>query len=71
MIAIEEEKRGRWKLGETGNPNGRKHGTGKVAHLRESIAHHLPAIIQQLDTQVIEGVAQSARLLLERVIAPV
>ncbi|MXS81522.1 DUF5681 domain-containing protein [Nitrosomonas oligotropha] len=70
-MTAENKKRGRWKAGESGNPNGRKPGTGKVAQLRESIAQHLPAIIQQLVTKAKEGDSQAARILLERVIPPI
>lgn len=34
----EPKKRGRWKPGQSGNPNGRPPGTGHVAKLRASIA---------------------------------
>ena len=71
MTTKETKKRGRWKAGESGNPNGRKPGTGKVAQLRENIAQHLPEIIEQLVTKAKEGDSQAARLLLERVIPPV
>ncbi len=63
-------KRGRWKEGESGNPNGRKPGTGEVAKLRDSIAQHLPEIILQLVNKAKEGDSQAARLLLERVLPP-
>lgn len=66
----EKKKRGRWKEGESGNPNGRKPGTGEVAKLRDSIAAHLPEIIMQLVNKAKEGDAQAARLLLERVLPP-
>lgn len=71
MITIEKKKRGRWKSGESGNPSGRKPGTGEVARLRESIAAHLPEIITQLVAKAKEGDAQAARLLLERVLPPI
>lgn len=64
----EKPKRGRWKAGESGNPTGRKPGTGEVAKLRNSIAAHLPEIITQLVAKAKEGDAQAARLLLERVL---
>lgn len=64
----EKKKRGRWKVGESGNPKGRKPGTGEVAKLRDDIAEHIPAIIQQLVTKAKEGDTQAAKLLLERVI---
>lgn len=60
----------RWKPGESGNPAGRKPGTGKVAQLRESIAEHVPAIVAKLVEQAKGGDAQAARLLIERVIPP-
>lgn len=71
MTATEKKKRGRWKAGESGNPKGRKPGTGEVAKLRDSIAAHLPAIITQLVTKAKEGDSQAARLLLERVLPPI
>ena len=70
MTATEKKKRGRWKAGESGNPSGRKLGTGEVAKLRDSIAAHLPAIITQLVTKAKAGDSQAARLLLERVLPP-
>lgn len=68
MTMPEKKKRGRWKTGESGNPSGRKPGTGEVAKLRDSIAAHLPEIITQLVSKAKEGDAQAARLLLERVL---
>lgn len=65
---MEKKKRGKWKAGESGNPNGRPPGVGEVTKLRNSIAKHLPAIITQLVTKAKEGDAQAARLLLERVL---
>ena len=35
-MTIEKNKRGRWKSGESGNPNGRPQGVGEVAKLRDS-----------------------------------
>jgi hypothetical protein len=67
-MTIEQKKRGRWKTGESGNPNGRPQGVGEVTKLRESIAAHLPDIIAQLVTKAKEGDSQAARLLLERVL---
>lgn len=67
-MEVEKKKRGRWKSGESGNPRGRKPGTGEVAKLRDSIAAHLPEIITQLVAKAKEGEPQAARLLLERVL---
>ena len=66
-----KEERGRWKKGESGNPLGRRPGTGKVAQLRENIAQHLPEIIEKLVIKAKDGDSQAARLLLERVLPPV
>lgn len=70
MATTEKSKRGRWKKGESGNPNGRKPGTDQVAKLRESIATHIPEIITQMVNKAKEGDVHAARLLLERVIPP-
>ena len=61
----------KFKKGQSGNPAGRKPGTGEVAKLRKSIAAHLPAIIKQLVKDAKEGDSRAARLLLERVIPPI
>ncbi len=37
-----------WKPGQSGNPKGRKPGTGEVKKLRNSIAEHIPGIINKL-----------------------
>ncbi|WP_295624615.1 DUF5681 domain-containing protein [uncultured Nitrosomonas sp.] len=70
ITTTEKKKRGRWKSGESGNPKGRKPGTGEVAKLRASIAKDVPDIIKQLVIKAKEGDAQAARLLLERVLPP-
>lgn len=67
-MVTERKKRGRWKAGESGNPNGRPTGVGEVTRLRESIAKHIPEIINQLVTRAKAGDAQASRLLLERVL---
>ncbi len=59
-----------WKPGQSGNPAGRKPGTGEVAKLRAAIAEHVPAIIERLKQQALDGDVQAARLLMERAIAP-
>ncbi len=66
----ENKKRGRWKVGVSGNPNGRPPGTGEVAKLRSGIAEHIPEIIEKLVFQAKDGDTQAARLLLERVCPP-
>ena len=61
---------GRFKPGTSGNPAGRKPGTGEVAKLRASIAAHVPAIVKKLVEQAAAGDVGAARLLLERAIPP-
>ena len=61
---------GRWKPGESGNPAGRKPGTGEVAKVRAAIAGRVPEILDKLMRQALEGDTSAARLLLERSIAP-
>lgn len=61
----------RWQPGQSGNPNGRKPGTGEVAQLRASIAARVPDILAKLIEQATVGDVQAARLLLERVLPPV
>ena len=59
-----------WKPGQSGNPAGRKPGTGEVARLRAAIAEHVPPIIAKLTAAALAGDVGAARLLLERVIPP-
>lgn len=69
-MTTEKKKRGNWKPGQSGNPNGRPPGLGEVAKLRNSITEHLPEIIVQLVSKAKAGDSQAARLLLERVLPP-
>ena len=68
---METKKRGRWKAGESGNPAGRKPGSGEIGRLREGIAAHLPQIIDRLVNAAKAGDVQASRLLLERVLPAV
>ena len=61
----------RWKPGQSGNPAGRKPGTGQVARLRAAIADALPEILVTLVEQAKAGDVQAARLLLERALPAV
>jgi hypothetical protein len=68
---VKEPKRpGRWKPGQSGNPAGRKPGTGDVGRLRAAISEQVPEIINRLVEAAKAGDVSAARLLLERVIAP-
>jgi len=62
--------KGRWCPGQTGNPNGRPIGTGKVAQLRASIEAKIPEILESLVKRAIDGDVGAARILLDRCIAP-
>lgn len=64
------KKTGRWKPGESGNPGGRKPGSGEVARLRSQIAKDMPEIITKLVAQAKGGDVSAARLLFERTVAP-
>ncbi|MBV8500760.1 MAG: hypothetical protein JO006_03485 [Paucibacter sp.] len=57
--------------GTSGNPAGRKPGSGEIGKLRAAIAKHLPEIIAKQVELALAGDAQAARLLLERVLPPV
>ena len=70
MTAAKKRPPGRWKTGESGNPKGRPKGSGQVAQLRASIAAQVPALLDKLMRQALEGDTSAARLLLERAIAP-
>lgn len=61
---------GKFRPGTSGNPSGRPPGKGEVAKLRDSIAKQVPSIVRALVKQAKAGDAAAARLLLERVIAP-
>ncbi|MDO9250843.1 MAG: DUF5681 domain-containing protein [Hydrogenophaga sp.] len=61
---------GRWKPGESGNPAGRKPGSGEVAQIRASIAARVPELLAAMMTKALDGDVGAARLLLERAVAP-
>lgn len=60
----------RWLPGQSGNPAGRKPGTGSVQQLRRGIEESLPGIVQSLTNRALAGDVGAARLLLERAIPP-
>jgi len=65
-----KKKRGTWKPGQSGNPAGRKPGTGEVAQIRASIAERVPELLEAMMIKALEGDVGAARLLLERAVAP-
>jgi hypothetical protein len=60
-----------WKPGQSGNPAGRKPGTGEVAKLRAKLAGDVPEILKALVLAAKAGDVQAARLILERILPPV
>jgi hypothetical protein len=70
MTTAKKRPPGRWKAGESGNPAGRKPGTGEVAKLRAAIGERVPELLDKLMAQALEGDTAAARLLLERAVAP-
>lgn len=70
MTEPKKKQPGRWKAGESGNPAGRKPGTGEVARIRASIAERVPELLAALMIKALDGDTGAARLLLERAIAP-
>jgi hypothetical protein len=63
-----EKNSGRWQPGHSGNPAGRKPGTGSVQQLRAQIELLIPEIILVLGAKARGGDIGAARLLLERVV---
>lgn len=57
-----------WKPGESGNPSGRRPGSGKVAALRATITAAVPEIIETLNARAKAGDGHAARVLIERAI---
>lgn len=70
MATIKKRAPGRWKKGESGNPKGRRPGSGEVGKIRASISARVPEILARLIEQALAGDTGAARLLLERAIAP-
>ena len=70
MSAPKKKPPGRWKPGESGNPKGRRPGTGEVAKIRAAIGDRVPELLAAMMTRALDGDVGAARLLLERAIAP-
>lgn len=61
---------GRWKKGQSGNPAGRRPGSGSVAALRASLAECLPTLLDNLGKAAVAGDMAATRILLDRVLPP-
>jgi hypothetical protein len=70
MTEITEKKGGPWRKGESGNPAGRKVGTGEIGRLRAAIGERVPEIVAAMLDKALGGDVGAARLLLERAVAP-
>ena len=70
MTEPSKKKGGPWQKGESGNPKGRKPGTGEIAKLRAAIGERVPDLLAAMMSKALEGDVGAARLLLERAIAP-
>jgi hypothetical protein len=68
-VKLDKTKNG-WKAGVSGNPAGRKKGSGKVAAIRAGIEARLPDILEAMMQKALQGDVQAAKLLLERTVAP-
>lgn len=64
------ENSGRWKKGQSGNPAGRRPGSGGVAALRASLVECLPDVLESLTRAAVAGDMQATRILLDRVLPP-
>ncbi len=67
---MKKEHPGQWKAGQSGNPRGRRPGTGETAKLRAAIAARVPELLAAMLERALDGDVGAARLLLERVVAP-
>ena len=56
-----------WKKGESGNPTGKKPGSGKVSRMRKELAQHIPGIIENLLRAAQSGDIAASKILLDRV----
>jgi hypothetical protein len=57
-----------WTQGQSGNPSGRKPGTGKIDKLRAALAKELPDVLEALVTQAKAGDTGAIKVILERTV---
>ena len=60
----------RFKLGQSGNPAGRPKGSSSHQQLRSAIINNTPSIIEAMIEKARTGDTAAAKILLDRVIAP-
>lgn len=56
-----------WVKGQSGNPAGRKKGSGATSALREQVAQGLPKLVEVLMSQALKGDLKAAEIILDRV----
>jgi hypothetical protein len=61
---------GQWRRGQSGNPAGRRPGSGQVAAIRARLAERLPEVVDSLAKAAVAGDIQAIRILLDRVLPP-
>ncbi|MEZ5629327.1 MAG: DUF5681 domain-containing protein [Burkholderiaceae bacterium] len=59
-----------WLPGQSGNPAGRRPGTGEVSKLRVALGERVPEVLEAMVQRAIQGDVGAARLILERVVPP-
>lgn len=59
-----------WKPGQSGNPNGRKPGSGPTQQLRQALGKDVELIINKVREQALAGDLTAAKLVLERLLPP-
>ena len=58
----------KWQSGQSGNPGGRKPGTGKIDKLRAALTKALPEVLDALVAKAKEGDTGAIKLILERTV---
>ena len=58
----------KWQTGQSGNPSGRKPGSGKIDKLRAALGKELPEVLDALVAQAKAGDTAAIRLILERTV---
>jgi len=58
----------KWRSGQSGNPGGRKPGTGKAEKWRAALAKELPEVLAALVAQAKAGDIGAIKLVLERTV---